>query len=72
MMKKIFFIAMLAISVGLVSCKKDYNCTCTYPASVGIDPETIPIPNSSKDDAETICDTYNAGASILGGSCSVD
>ena len=71
-MKKVLFISALAITVGLASCKKDWNCTCSYPVSVGLDPEIIPIQDATKADAETACDTYNALAILSGGSCTLD
>lgn len=65
-MKKLFLLAAAAvISMSMVSCKKDYTCTCTIAGSTS----TSTIPNSTKKDAQTACDALNASASILGGSC---
>ena len=59
-MKKIFIIAAFAV-VGLTSCKKDRTCTCIVS---GTALPVIPINNSTKDDAESVCDlarsTYQA------------
>jgi hypothetical protein len=71
-MKKLFFIASITLVVGLTSCKKDHNCTCSYPAVSGIPSETILIPNSSKGDAQNACDTYNAVALLSSGSCNLN
>ncbi|MBA4302707.1 MAG: hypothetical protein C0424_00620 [Sphingobacteriaceae bacterium] len=53
-MKKLLLLLFVA-SLGLTatSCKKDYTCECVVGA------QTIPtaIPNSSKGDAETFCNT---------------
>lgn len=71
-MKKTLFIAAFAVAIGLTSCKKDYNCTCSYPASSLIPSSTILIPNVTKKDAEKACDTYNAVALLDGGSCTIN
>lgn len=71
-MKKLFFVLTVAVlaSFTLTSCKKDYVCTCTEPITNTTVP--ISIENSSKDDAETICNTNNATYALIGGSCKLD
>ena len=50
-MKKIIAIAVLG-TLGLASCKKDYDCTCTGDGATG----TFTYLDTSKDDAETACE----------------
>ncbi len=53
-MKTLFFIASITLAIGFTSCKKDYTCTCTENGTnVGV----IGVPNSNKNDAETLCNT---------------
>lgn len=49
-MKKVLFVAAFAV-FGLVSCKKDYTCTCTVDEQT----LTIPISKAKKKDAESTC-----------------
>ncbi len=52
-MKKILF-SMLALSaLTFASCKKDYNCTCSF--SVGAN-TVIPIQKAKKKDAKSTCE----------------
>ncbi|MBA2407352.1 MAG: hypothetical protein H0V65_05105 [Chitinophagales bacterium] len=66
-MKKLFFIASVTLAVGFTSCKKDYTCTCTENGTnVGV----VGIPNSSKSDAQTLCDNEQTTLNGLGASAS--
>lgn len=57
-MKKRFSLALLltsiGMSLGLVSCKKDRTCTCTYSGGSG----SIVYQNSTRKDAKKACDAY--------------
>lgn len=68
-MKKFFIPALAALFiVGMTSCKKDWDCTCT----VGGVTTTSTIQDVNKSDAEDACNALNTAASIGGGSCSLD
>lgn len=68
-MKKFFIPALAALFiVGMTSCKKDWDCTCT----VGGVTTTTVIPDVNKSDAEEACDAINTLNALLGGSCSLD
>lgn len=59
-MKKQFMIIGLALlTLGAVSCKKDYVCDCHIDYNDGTHHEDneYPYENVSKDDAEEACDT---------------
>ena len=67
-MKKVFTIALVAMfGFGMVSCKKDYNCTCVIDG----DTTVLPLGKQKKKDAEAACDVYNTSAAASGGSCSL-
>ena len=66
-MKKLLVIAVIAI-VGLASCKKDYNCSCTILGQTTVSE----FKDVSKDDAQQACDEADAAAQLLGGSCTLD
>lgn len=61
-MKKLLLLLFVA-SLGLAatSCKKDYNCECV----VGSQTVPNPIPNSSKSDAETVCNGLQTQARLI-------
>jgi hypothetical protein len=52
-MKKIITIILLATIV--TSCKKDWNCKCTFSATGEVD--VIQIKDKRKKDAKQICET---------------
>jgi hypothetical protein len=60
-MKKLF-IGVSAIGLlSLASCKKDYNCECTYQDSSSTTvTETKKIKNATLDDAKKTCDGYES------------
>jgi len=75
-MKKItpFVIVALFGALTFTSCKKDYKCTCKIPSgsSTGTDTSyNFDLGKSKKSDAQSKCNTYNATAAIVGGSCSI-
>ncbi|MCS6820050.1 MAG: hypothetical protein RMJ53_03120 [Chitinophagales bacterium] len=57
-MKKIYpFLFIITLMVaGLSSCKKDYTCQCVASGGVA----RIIIPDATKQQAETICKSYEA------------
>ncbi len=71
-MKKVLLVAAVA-GLSMVSCKKDYTCTCTTTDS------TDPSVNSSfsytgkmkKSDADTWCTNYKVTAGTLSTNCSL-
>ncbi|MNK01936.1 hypothetical protein D3C87_197510 [compost metagenome] len=64
-MKKVVFGVAAMVLLGLTSCKKDYDCECTYQdtGSVTIT-EHKTVKNSSLDDAKKTCDGYETQGSI--------
>lgn len=68
-MKKFFIPALAALFiVGMTSCKKDWDCTCTIAGVT----TTTTLSDLSKSEAEDACEASNVGAALLGGSCSLD
>lgn len=68
-MKKIFLLAAAAvISFSMMSCKKDYTCTCTIAGVTS----TSTFDKVTKKDAQDACDALNATAAIGGGSCTLN
>lgn len=57
-LNKTLLVALFIISTTLVSCKKDYTCSCTATVSLlssAADNETINIPKTTKKKAESTC-----------------
>lgn len=59
-MKKSIFIIAIIVSAGLVSCKKDYTCNCTFSTTedgttVEDDQEEYTIKDATKLEAKTAC-----------------
>lgn len=73
-MKKLFFPALAALFiVGMTSCKKDVNCSCTYPeASLNTVSTCEDCNKEQRDSFEDFCNTANTAATLFGGSCSID
>ena len=61
-MKKVLLLAAVAVSFTMVSCKKDYTCTCTYDGSTA----TMTFKTAKKKDAETACETQETNLKNLG------
>ncbi len=63
-MKKVFFtLAVAAFATSFTSCKKDYDCNCTYTGIIN-GSVTYPLGKQSTADAKKLCDAYstsNAG-----------
>lgn len=58
-MKKLIFGVSAIVLLGLSSCKKDYNCECTYQDTGNTTiTENKTVKNSSLDDAKKTCDGY--------------
>lgn len=66
---KLFLGVFALVAMSLTSCKKDYDCVCTFPDG---SQEVGKIENKSKSDAEKECEEADAIASIAGGSCELD
>lgn len=64
-MKKLVFGVSAMALLALASCKKDYDCECTYQdtGSTTIT-EHKSIKNSSLDDAKKTCDGYESTGTI--------
>ncbi|MGZ4063145.1 MAG: hypothetical protein ACXVP0_09285 [Bacteroidia bacterium] len=56
-MKKGLIIPALLLTIGFVSCKKDYTCTCTSSVS-GSTPSVKKIIGVSKKTAQANCASY--------------
>lgn len=64
-MKKLIFGVSAIVLLGLSSCKKDYNCECTYQDTGNTTiTENKTIKNSSLDDAKKTCDGYESTGTI--------
>jgi hypothetical protein len=64
-MKKVFFGVSAIVLLGLTSCKKDYNCECTYQNTGNTTvTENKPIKNASLDDAKKTCDSYESEGTV--------
>ncbi|RYD78847.1 MAG: hypothetical protein EOP53_10535 [Sphingobacteriales bacterium] len=71
-MKKVLFVASMAVFVGLSfgSCKKDYTCTCT----VSTGNQVVPINDAKKKDATDACDALQVTYKLVdpAASCKLD
>ena len=66
-MAKKFVLAAVAVAfLGLVSCKKDYTCSCNDGDGLTMDYSYKKV---KKKDAESSCNTMNSLWSSDGGSC---
>ena len=71
-MKKALILAAVAVSFTMVSCKKDYTCTCSgtdVPAGTKFEYSKV-----KKDDAEAACSTQETNLRTVGyadASCSI-
>lgn len=64
-MKKVIFGVSAIVLLGLSSCKKDYNCECTYQNTGSTTvTENKTIKNATLDDAKKTCDGYETDGSI--------
>lgn len=71
-MKVKLILSVLAVSLlALTSCKKDYNCVCSYG---GFSAESETYTDVTKSDAESRCDEYEAEVqqSASGITCSIN
>lgn len=67
-MKGILAIAVVAMTFGLTSCKKDWTCTCTSSGSSS----SITIPDAKKGDAEDACEALEFSAFGTSQTCELD
>lgn len=64
-MKKVMFGTLAIVLLGLTSCKKDYNCECTYQDTGNATiTENKTIKNSTLDDAKKTCDGYETTGAV--------
>lgn len=56
MKKWSLFIALAALTAGVMSCERDWTCVCETDASSGGDTTSIEIRNATKREATKICD----------------
>ena len=66
-MKKLFIVAVVA-SFGMVSCKKDYTCTCTAEG----ESETTVFKDTKKKDAKDACEAREALYTAFGAAASCE
>lgn len=62
-MKKIILLSIVSLALT-TSCKKKYNCECTFGAL-----KSIHTYEDFEDQAKTTCDDYNKEAKASCGSC---
>jgi len=68
-MKKVLLVAAVACFT-LVSCKKDYTCTCNYTPSGGTaQVNTFPMKDVKKKDAKDACNSLGSIYIAQGGTC---
>ena len=65
-MKKTITIATIIFSFILLSCKKEYNCSCTYPGLK--DPEVSNL-KMKKEEATSYCNSLSIDYKALNGQC---
>ncbi len=69
-MKKVSFLlgVLFVASLALTSCKKDWNCECTFADYPEFNTTTV-IPDSKKKDAQEACDALDTAAKLVDGKC---
>ncbi|TSJ45050.1 hypothetical protein [Fluviicola chungangensis] len=72
-MKKLVLGVSAMALLGLASCKKDYDCECTYQntGSTTTVTEHKTIKNSSLDDAKKTCDGYESSDGTITKTCTL-
>jgi hypothetical protein len=72
-MKKITLLAIVVIAASLGSCKKDYTCECTIPASGSTPASTYnyELKNVKKKDAKDACNSAGNVWILAGGTCAI-
>ena len=58
-MKKITLLAAVIVAASFASCKKNWNCECTYTYNGVTETETYVSAKMKKKDAKTWCETGN-------------
>jgi hypothetical protein len=67
-MKKLAYIIILFAGFGCFSCKKQYECKCTYP---GLKDDDITNLKMTEEDAKAWCNSQNIEYEAQSGSCSL-
>ena len=67
-MKKVLLIAAVA-GLSMVSCKKDYTCTCTVTDNGQTTTYTYQLKDVKKKDAKASCNNAGAAWISIGGTC---
>ena len=67
-MKKLAYLVIVFIGFGFISCKKNYDCACTYP---GLKDDDITSLKMKEDDAKAWCNSQNIEYEALSGSCTL-
>ena len=65
MKKSLLFLLTAGMMVGLVSCSKDYTCTCTADYGLGDSTIAIMYDGVKKADAEDACATSETNLKII-------
>ena len=68
-MKKFILLAVVA-TFGLVSCKKDYTCSCTTTGTGGSVTQDVII-NGKKNDAKDACEAGNTSGGGYTKTCTI-
>jgi heme-binding NEAT domain protein len=71
-MKKVLcFAALVAATLSVTSCKKDWLCTCSN-TNTGVGAGTYQVKNASQKEAQDACSNYDNYWKIYGTSCSLN
>lgn len=73
-MKKITLLAAVVVAVSFASCKKNYSCVCSVPASNTTSPFagtsiTYDLGKIKKKDAKSSCEAAGSSWISVGGTC---
>ena len=72
-MKKVLLsvAAFALVATTMTSCKKDYDCVCTYNDGTSQQSITIPIKDVKKKDAKDACNSAGSIYVLVGGTCAI-
>ena len=69
-MKKVILSLVVFVSLATVSCKKDYNCVCTY-TYLGVTQTFPTVINDTKSKAKTTCTALASSVNGVPETCSI-